>query len=279
MRRSLWLLLALVVAQLFLLSGQAAEEGGEPGLLARWLLAVAAPVGHAIDGAADGLGGLAARLERRSRLEEENARLRQENLALAEGALRERALLLEIERLRGAVGYQETWGGKLRAADIVYIDHTSWLQTALLAVAGGGVRRNQPVVTPDGLLGRVVGVTGRYAKVQLVTDRASSVGAMVERTRRQGLVRGAGRGALALDFIPLQEDLQPGDRLLTAGIDGIYPRGLPIGTITEVAPGEGLFHRVAVSPAVDFARLDHAYVLEVEPLPEAARQPGLEGEP
>ena len=97
---------------------------------------------------------------------------------------------------------------------------------------------------------------------------------MVERTRRQGVVRGDESGVLALDYVPLQADVRPGDRLLTAGIDGIYPRGIPIGAVLEVAPGDELFHRVRVAPAVDFGRLEKVYVLEPLSLPAEL----LEGE-
>ncbi len=281
MRRSLWLLLALVVAQLFLISEQVAEgeREQESGLLGRWLVALTAPVGGVIDRTIDSLAGLRERLATRSRVLAENRRLRRENLILERDTLRQRALLAEVERLRQAANYAGGWEGEMVTADVAYIDHASWLQTALLVVEGTGVQRNQPVVSADGLLGRVVAVDGRYVKVQLITDRAASVGAMVERTRRQGLVRGAGQGALTLEFIPLQEELAPGDRVLTAGIDGIYPRGLPIGTVTEVASGEGMFHRVRVATAVDFGRLDQVYVLAVPPLPAAAAGEAIEAVP
>lgn len=279
MRRSVWLLLALVIAQLFLISEQVAERGEERGRLGRWLLRVVTPLGRGVDGTVDGLAGLRERLATRSRVLDENRRLRQENLILERDGLRQRALVAEVERLRRAANYAGAWDGELLTADVVYIDHASWLQTALLAVEGAEVRRNQPVVSSDGLLGRVVAVEGRYAKVQLITDRSASVGAMVERSRRQGLVRGAGRGALVLDFIPLQDELAPGDRLLTAGIDGVYPRGLPIGTVTAVTSGDGMFYRAEVAPAVDFGRLEQVYVLQVDPLPASAASPGLEANP
>lgn len=279
MRRSVWLLLALVVGQLFLVSGQVAAREKESGLVGRWLLAIVAPVARAVDAAADAVAGLDDRLARRSRLEAENRRLRAENLVLAREALRQRALVAEVERLRRAANYAGAREGSPLTADVVYIDHASWLQSAVVVVERAGVRRNQPVVAAEGLLGRVVAVEGRYAKVQLITDRSASVGAMVERTRRQGLVRGAGRGSLILDFIPLQEPLAAGDRLLTAGIDGIYPRGLPIGTVTAVTSGEGMFHEVRVAPAVDFGRLDLVYVLDVAPSPEGALSEALEATP
>jgi len=103
--------------------------------------------------------------------------------------------------------------------------------------------------------------------VQLVTDRSSAVGAMIERTGRQGVARGDGHSSLELDYVPLQADVRPGDRVVTAGIDGIYTRGIPIGVVSAVRPGTQLFFRVEVAPLVDFGALDHAYLLA--PLPDA----------
>jgi rod shape-determining protein MreC len=94
---------------------------------------------------------------------------------------------------------------------------------------------------------------------------------MIERTRRQGVARGAGAGVLDLDFVPLQEEVQIGDRVVTAGIDGIYPRGLPVGTVVAVEPGSELFHDIRLRPAVDFGLLDQVYVLESELVPEEAK--------
>jgi rod shape-determining protein MreC len=110
---------------------------------------------------------------------------------------------------------------------------------------------------------------GPYAKAQLITDRAAGVGAMILRTRRQGVVRGSGRGSggLELDYVPLQADVRPGDFVITAGIDGVYPRGIPIGTVVSVAPGGQLFHKIQLAPAVDFGALDQVYLLEYEPVP------------
>ena len=104
-------------------------------------------------------------------------------------------------------------------------------------------------------------------RMQLVTDRASGVGAMIERTRRQGIVRGAGRDGLTLEYVPLQADVQVGDRVLSSGTDGLYPRGVPIGTVLEVSPGGELFHSIHLAPAVDFGQLDSVFVLLADSLP------------
>ena len=153
-------------------------------------------------------------------------------------------------------------------ADVVLVDHHSFRRSliAYLPEATGeefGV--GSPVTTDDGLVGRVYSRAGNHIRVQLVTDRASSVGSMIARTRRQGIVRGQEGGVLKLDYVPLQASVLPGDRVLTAGIDGIYPRGLPVGTVLDVEDGGELFHRVQVIPAVDLGLMSQVYVLARSP--------------
>jgi len=164
---------------------------------------------------------------------------------------------------------------------VVYVDHTSWLRTLVIYCGDLPAQINQPVLSADGVVGRVVTVSGPYAKAQLITDRAASVGAMLLRTRRQGVVRGSGRGSggLELDYVPVQADVRPGDFVLTAGIDGIYPRGIPIGTVTAVEPGGQLFHKIQLAPAVDFGALDQVYLLEHEPVPQKMKEAGPSARP
>lgn len=266
-RRAFWLLLGASIAQFLALAAQVPGTEHGSGLVHRLAIRLVAPLGGAVEGAAGWLDDLGERLATRSRLEAENRRLMEQNRVLRRESLERRDVAHRAQLLAEAVEYAGGVGGALRVADIVYIDHTSWLQSALLAVEEGTVRKDEPVATPDGLLGRVLEASGRWAKVQLITDRSSKVGAMVERTRRQGLVRGTGGGGLQLLFIPLQAELAVGDRIVTAGIDGVYPRGLPVGTITSVEPGDDLFYKVEVAPAVDFSRLEQAYLLDLPRLP------------
>ncbi len=279
-KRTRLLLVALVLGQLLLLSAQAPSAVGGQSLLAgAWLRGVG-PLAALVDGAADAVSGMAMYWTTRRRLLTENERLRGENETLRQLTVPNLRVTAALERLSSAVEYGRTGDKTLRLADVVYIDHVSWLRTMILRLGGAGVATNHPVITDDGLVGRVVGVSGRYAKVQLIIDRAASAGVMIERTRRQGVVRGRGDGELALEFIPLQADLVVGDRVLTAGIDGVYPRGIPVGTVTRAAPGNELFHEVELAPAVDFAMVDHVYVLEPEALPEALSDPATPtGEP
>ncbi len=271
-RRSRWLLILLLVAQLILLSAQVPAAGGERTRLEAAMVAVVAPFAHLVSASAGLLGSASEGLALRGRLIAENRRLAAEVESLRRERARNFGLETDLGHLTEAMSYERPPRGALRVADIVYVDHASWLQTLLLYVGSAPIERDQPVVSGDGLVGRVVLVTGPYAKVQLVTDRAASVGAMVERTRRQGVVRGAGGGALEMDFVPLQADVREGDQVVTAGIDGIYARGVPVGTVIEVSPGNELFHRIRVRPAVDLGRLDQVWVIEREAVPEEVKE-------
>jgi rod shape-determining protein MreC len=171
--------------------------------------------------------------------------------------------------------------GRIRAVDVIYVDYASWLRTLVLYTGDAPARKNQPVLSPDGLVGRVLDVSGPYAKVQLITDRAAGVGGMILRTRRQGVVRGGARGsgALELDYVPLQADVRVGDQVLTAGIDGVYPRGIPVGTVVKVEGGGQLFHKIQLAPAVDFGALDQVYLLDYEAVPLKLKENGPSGHP
>ncbi len=270
-RRSRWLLIAVLGLQLLLLSAQAQTDGGSSRLEVVFVRSVA-PFSRAVTATTGFVESLGRGARLRSALEEENRELRAEVARLRASRVEALGIEQELERLSIALEYSAVPRGSLRVADIVYIDHASWLQTLLLYVGDVPVVRNQAVVGVDGLVGRVVVAPSPYAKVQLVTDRAASVGGMVQRTRRQGVVRGSSSGSLDFAYVPLQADVRVGDLVVTAGIDGIYPRGVPIGTVVEVKPGDELFHEIRLTPAVDFGVLDQVYVLDRIPVPEEVKE-------
>lgn len=278
-RGTRWLLLALLVGQLLLLSAQVPAAGEKGTRLEAAAVRLVAPIARLVSGTAALFSGVSERLALRRQLLEENARLRTEVDELRDLSLEQAGALADLERLSETLDYERPPGGRVHVADVVYIDHTSWLRTVLLYVASAPVEVNQAVVSPDGLVGRIVLVTPPYAKVQLITDRSASVGAMIERTRRQGVVRGTQDGGLELDFVPLQSDVEVGDRVRTAGIDGIYQRGVQLGTVVSVQPGNELFHRILLRPAVDFGRLDQVFIREREAVPEETRSPDLDAQP
>ncbi len=277
--RNRWLLILLVLGQFFLLTAQITGPGGERGSLETAMLRVVAPFGSLVASSSRFVQAVTQDAALRRSLVAENRRLRAQVQELQQRAIRLNRAEEDLQYLLEAVEYAREADLPAHMADIVFIDHTSWLQSLVLSVEEGSVQVNQPVVSGDGLVGRVVVAAGPYAKVQLIADRSASVGGMIERTRRQGVVRGAGRGSLELDFVPLQADVRAGDLVVTAGIDGIYPRGIPVGRVVEVEPGDELFHKIRMAPTVDFGVLEVVYLLDREPVPEEVKEAIPDAEP
>lgn len=272
-RRTRLLFVALLVGQLFLLAAQEPDRDGAGSLLEGATLRGLGPLARLVDGVADAFADASDAARTRRELLAENERMRRELLELRRAELRRERLEQENEELARALAFVRPREPGLRPAEVVYVDAGSWLRALILHVgtspAGGGrARANEPVLTDDGLVGRVVRVAGSYAKVQLITDRAAAVGVQLERSRRQGILRGSKPGELRIEFVTRQAEIEIGERVLTAGIDGVYPRGIPVGTVAAVEPGDEAFHRIVVAPAVDFSRLSFVYLLESEGLPQ-----------
>lgn len=270
--RDFWvnaLLVLLLLGQLVLLTSQVE---GDDSVLERATLATLAPISHWTSTTLDRVGGVGRSFRGARALRVANAELEAEVDRLRHELVRLHGVEEELERLSRISGYQGAASGEGVVADVVFVDDGSWLRTLVLYAGRIVPRRNQPVVTPEGLVGRVITPAGHYSKVQLITDSTSSASAMIERTRRKGLVQGDGEGGLELRFIPLRADVRVGDRIVTAGIDGVYPRGIPIGRVSKVAPGGGLFHVIELAPAVDFGLLDQVYVLTGDVLPADVKE-------
>ncbi len=271
-RRTAWLLFAVLAGQLVMLSLQAPSPGAGDTYLENLLLRFVAPVTHSVAAVSTGAEGLRESLKSREELARENRRLKAEHERLELEVMHLSQVEGEMERLSSALDYSRAAPGRLRVADVVYVDHSSWLRTLILYTGDEPAETNQPVISDTGLVGRVIAVVPGYAKVQLLTDRAAAVGAMIRRTRRQGVVRSGAEG-LSLDFLPKQTDVVAGDEIVTSGVDGIYPRGLPVGRVLSVGESDDLFLDVEVEPAVDFGVLDQVYLLPRLNVPEEPAAP------
>jgi rod shape-determining protein MreC len=272
----------VVIAQVVAMAARAplVAEGGDG--VERFGLRMVAPLGAVVDAGAGIGAALASSLQTPRDLRRENDALRREVERQRIELLRRQSLEEEIQRLAAAVDFDRAHGGALRfhVAEVLYVDHASWLRTMLVRAPGARPRQNQAAVSTGGVVGRVVAASAEFARVQLILDRSSSIGAELERTERQGVVRGDGEGGLVMDFVPRQVDVRPGDRVLTAGIDGVYPPGLEVGTVTAVGPGDDqLFHRIALAPAADFGGLGAVYLLDrPAPPPELTAETEGDGE-
>ena len=266
------LLLIIVLSLLFVLmsfSSKTRYLGETRTMFERTVMTIFSPVPKAVNWA----GGTAqdmyhGYLDMR-RAVNENTSLRRKVAELTTDNLKLRQSEGDLRRLRSLLAYSEQFNMKTSMAQTIMLDTAGRFKSIIIDKgAADGVQVNDAIVNASGLIGRVVLVTNDLAKVQLITDNNSSVGALVERTRRQGVVRGNGTTAVQMFDIPSLSDVRPGDTVLTAGIDGIYPKGIPLGVVTRSEPGRSLFKTIHVRSAVDFGTIEEVIVIHTRKVPE-----------
>ena len=183
----------------------------------------------------------------------------------------EKSQLLEEEatnkRLRELMEFRSEWAPKSLTATVIANSASAYFQTLILDKGKkDGVDKGMAVISALGVVGQVVGVTSRTAKVLLVTDPHSGVDAMDQRSRGRGIVSGSLESGTVMKYVKRSEDLKEGDRLVTSGLDGVFPKGLMIGTISKVnKKSVGLFQYVEVSLAVDPGRVEEVLVVRGTP--------------
>ena len=123
-----------------------------------------------------------------------------------------------------------------------------------------GIRKDMGVITPDGVVGKVSEAYGNTSVVLLLTDKTSGVGAMLAESRKQYPVGGLGEPLITMKYVPNDDDVSVGERVITSGMDRIFPRDLPVGTITEVKAGVD-FKRIRIKPAASLEKLEEVLVL------------------
>jgi rod shape-determining protein MreC len=179
------------------------------------------------------------------------------------------------QRLRSLLGFRTRTVGDAIAAEVVGRDPSPWFKTIIINKGTtDGVAKASPVVVPEGIVGLVVAVTGHYAKVLLIIDQNSAVDAKVQATRARGIVKGDPTGRGSFNYVLRKHDISLGDSVITSGLDGVFPKGLPIGRVSEIVRlSAGIFQEIAITPYVDFETLEEVLVL---PPPE---QHDLQGGP
>lgn len=194
-------------------------------------------------------------------LKEEVRQLRTEVGELHETAL-EHSRLSQLFQMSSRVGTEAI------VAKVIGKDATNWFRTILIdRGADQGIARHMAVVTAEGLVGRVVDVMARTARVQLITDPESAVGVLIQRSRVVGVAAGSLGGTTQIKYLPLMADVAVGDRIITSGMGGIFPKGIPVGRVVRSGrPTSGaLFQSTEAQPHANFSRLEEVLVLKWPP--------------
>ena len=195
-------------------------------------------------------------------LRHENQALRDENeqLRIAQARLNEDAN--QAHRLQALLDFKEKFVSRTLAAQVVGASASE--QSRVLYIDKGsrdGLQPGMAVITPQGIVGKVRDVFPLGSQVLVINDTASGVGAILEKSRLYGVVKGKASGDLMLDHIMGDEKVERGETIVTSGGDRIFPKGLPVGTIADVSPGSDLFLNIRVKPAADLNRLEEVLII------------------
>jgi rod shape-determining protein MreC len=276
-RRPLFLFAAAVIVQLLLLAFQIRRENNVR-LIRVWAADAFTPLDSAGTSSIGWIGSLWHGYIDLLGTHAENQRLnaRVDHLQLEVDQLRGQAA--EASRLAALLDFRQSHTSlSLLAARVISANPAP--STRIIYIDRGknaGVRRDMGVITPDGVVGKVIEVYPDSAQVLLVTDRESGVGALLAPTRTEGVAKGTGGEQMNLDYVA-GEKVQPGEVVLTSGLDQIFPKDLPVGKVLAMQPGSP-FERIEIEPAAHLDRLEDVLVILNPPQapPAAATDPPSE---
>ena len=235
-------------------------------LLSEAILSIAAPFLKAAAWSADTVAGLWGGWVDLRGVEAENRRLRAEAGTLTLQAREAEEARQEVRRLRELLALREESGRRAVAARV--IARGAGGSARILLLGSGtrdGIARDQAVITPRGVVGRVIEAAAGTSKVQTILDPNSGVAALLQRTRVQGILVGDGDSGCRLEFVSELARVDVGDVVVTSGLDEIHPKGAILGVVTEVGETKDLTRHVKVRPEVDFGRLEEVLVLTGSP--------------
>ena len=277
-QRTGWLFGAVVVSHIILISAQVTTKRGIPvlqevtfGAFAEMQRAATSTLSSVQDGWQNYFA--------LQQIRQENEQLRREVTTLRVSLEQERTVAQETRTLKKLLDLKSVTGFDTVAAAVIGSGADPEFRTITIDKGTQErLRADMAVISPEGVVGRILMPTARAAKVQLIIDRDAAAGVMIERSRVIGIVTGVGSaedlgfkaGLIDLDYVPGSADVKVGDRVVTSGIDGIYPKGLPVGEIQSTRR-VGEEWKIRVKPAVEFSTLEA--VLVVLKAPDPASEP------
>ncbi len=196
-------------------------------------------------------------------LRQEVGRLQQENQSLRLELSNHHSLESEVARLKQILQLKARLPHLAKIAHIIAHDPSTWNKSFVIDLGSDdGVEPDSPVISEQGIVGRVLETTPKYSRVLLLSDKESSISGIDQRSQVTGVVLGTGRYELRLGYVSANEDIQKDDIIVSSGLGGVYPKGYTIGTVTKRTESEnGLNTEIEVVPAVDFAALDYVFVI------------------
>ena len=257
--KSLVLLAGVIVLQVLMLAVQIKRDS-EGRLIRVWTVGAVSPFERA---GSSGFGWFRTTWRHYFALQnttKENEQIRRENDALKLQISQLRGKAAEADRLAVLLNFRQSHAGVPMIAARVIGTGTASLTIQLDRGERDGIRKDMGVITPDGVVGKVVESYPNASQVLLLTDKESGVGAMLADSRTQSPVGGQGEPLLVMKYVPNDDTVNLGERVITSGMDRIFPRDLPVGTVAEIKSGNP-FKQIRIKPAANLERLEEVLVL------------------
>jgi rod shape-determining protein MreC len=202
---------------------------------------------------------------------EENDRLRKE-LSIA---LEKSNRCYEIELANRRLFNKKDFNREVLAAEVIGRDSSPWFKTVIINKGRrDGIEKGFPVILPEGLVGQVIRVSGKYAKVLLLIDWNSAVDGLVQRTRARGIIKGKAMNQCLFKYALRKKDIQLGDIVISSGLDGIFPKGLRLGYVSNIVREKsGVFQEVSVTTFINFESIEEVMVVMNSPANDFPQEP------
>lgn len=195
-------------------------------------------------------------------IRDENHRLRTEIKALRIIEEASRELMLENVRLQSMLDFREASPTSYIAARVIFSGIRQWPEILVLDKGSlDGIRKDMAVRTPEGLAGKVTEVAPNFSRVLSLTDVRFSASVRLQDTRVEGVLTGRGDSSSSLKYISAERDVKAGALLITSGLDGVFPKGIPVGTVRSVSKGDELFLKIDVTPIIEPSRIEEVLIV------------------
>src|SRR5580700_9870290 len=274
--RNLTILVGVLFLQVLGLAVQVRRSGDAENtrLIRIWAVRAITPFERALVWGQDGTSDLWHNYFFLRGVRAENRRLNKEieEMRLQEVRMKEDAA--QAQRLQSLFAFKEQFIVKPLAAQVIGSSGSDLSRSIYIDKGSNeGVAQDMAVITAGGIVGKVLRVFPTSSQVLMINDQSSGVGAMLEKSRLQGVVRGTPNGELVMERVMSDEQVAAGETLLSSGGDQIFPKGLPLGTVSKVSPGKEMFLNIHVKPAADLSRVEEVLVViekqEREPVAES----------
>jgi rod shape-determining protein MreC len=245
----------------------------------RVIVRIATPIQYAAATLARGISNLWGDYIYVVDVKEDNKRLTSQNARLAERVRKLEALEEENRRLRRLLELRTNLRTDVVSAQVVGKNTSDFFRVARVTLdrEARDIGPNLPVISPDGVVGTTMKSAGDTVDVRLVVDAGSGVDVVVQRTGARGFLRGTGddkKYSCEVQYMQRTDEVEVGDLLVTSGFGRRFPKGVPVGTITEVVKRDfGIYQKVIATPSVDFARLEEVLIVTTAPAGEEAAAP------